>query len=113
MKRADLREMSDEQLGLTLKEMVKNLFHLRFQSATERLETPSEIKKTRRDIACIKTIQRERRLVQEFLRRLPEAEAAKVKQAKPAHQLTAARAALARVGPASAKRSAPAKAAAK
>jgi large subunit ribosomal protein L29 len=54
--------MSDEQLALTLKEMVKNLFHLRFQSATERLETPSEIRKAKREIARIKTIQRQRQL---------------------------------------------------
>ena len=52
--------MSDEQLDLTLKETVKNLFHLRFQSATDRLETPSEIRKAKREIARIKTIQRER-----------------------------------------------------
>lgn len=62
MKPAEFRAMSDEHLTLTLKEAVKNLFHLRFQSATERLETPSEIKKAKRDIARIKTIQREREL---------------------------------------------------
>jgi large subunit ribosomal protein L29 len=62
MKPAEFRAMSDEHLELTLKETVKNLFHLRFQSATERLETPSEIKKAKRDIARIKTIQREREL---------------------------------------------------
>jgi large subunit ribosomal protein L29 len=60
MKADDLRQMSDEQLDLTLKEQVKNLFHLRFQSATDRLETPSEMLKVRRDIARIKTIQKER-----------------------------------------------------
>ena len=43
MKTSEYRGMSDEQLALTLKEEVKNLFHLRFQSATERLETPSEL----------------------------------------------------------------------
>jgi large subunit ribosomal protein L29 len=62
MKPAEFRAMSDEHLGLTLKETVKNLFHLRFQSATERLETPSEIRKAKRDVARIKTIQREREL---------------------------------------------------
>jgi large subunit ribosomal protein L29 len=62
MKPAEFRAMSDEQLELTLKETVKNLFHLRFQSATERLETPSEIRKARKDVARIKTIQRERQL---------------------------------------------------
>jgi large subunit ribosomal protein L29 len=60
MKANDLRQMSDEQLDLTLKETVKNLFHLRFQSATDRLETPSEIQKAKREVARIKTIQLER-----------------------------------------------------
>ena len=60
MKTEDLRGMSEEQLGLTLKEELKNLFHLKFQSATERLETPSEIRKVKRNVARIKTIQRER-----------------------------------------------------
>jgi large subunit ribosomal protein L29 len=62
LKPAELRQMSDEQLNLTLKDTVKHLFQLRFQSATERLETPSEIMKARRDVARIKTIQREREL---------------------------------------------------
>jgi large subunit ribosomal protein L29 len=61
-KTKDLRGMSDEQLGLTLKDTEKHLFQLRFQSATDRLETPSEIRKARRDIARIKTVQRERDL---------------------------------------------------
>src|SRR5438874_13835644 len=63
MKADELRAMSDEQLELQLKDTVKNLFHLRFQSATERLETPSEIRKAKRDIARVKTVQRQRELV--------------------------------------------------
>ena len=62
MKPAEYRGMGDEQLELTLKDTIKHLFHLRFQSATERLETPSEIRKAKREIARIKTIQRERQL---------------------------------------------------
>jgi large subunit ribosomal protein L29 len=62
MKPEEYRGMSDEQLDLTLKDVEKNLFHLRFQSATERLETPSEMRKARREVARIKTIQRERQL---------------------------------------------------
>jgi large subunit ribosomal protein L29 len=62
MKPAEYRAMSDEQLELQLKETVKNLFHLRFQSASERLETPSEIRKLKKEVARIKTIQRERQL---------------------------------------------------
>jgi large subunit ribosomal protein L29 len=52
--------MSDEQLQLTLKDTIKNLFHLSCQSAAERLEAPSEIRKAKREVARIKTIQRER-----------------------------------------------------
>ena len=58
----DYRGMSDEQLGLTLKDTEKHLFQLRFQSATDRLETPSEIRKARREIARLRTLQREREL---------------------------------------------------
>ena len=60
MKPAQIREMSDEHIQLTLNETIKHLFQLRFQSATERLETPSEIRKAKRDIARLKTIQTER-----------------------------------------------------
>jgi large subunit ribosomal protein L29 len=62
LKTKDLRGMSDEQLGLTLKDTEKHLFQLRFQSATDRLETPSEIRKAKQDIARIKTVQRQREL---------------------------------------------------
>jgi large subunit ribosomal protein L29 len=62
MKPSEYRQMSDEQLDLALKDVIKNLFHLRFQSATERLETPSELLKAKREVARIKTIQRERQL---------------------------------------------------
>jgi large subunit ribosomal protein L29 len=65
MKPAELRALTDEQLELQLKETTKNLFHLRFQSATDRLETPSELKKAKREVARIKTIQREHQLKRE------------------------------------------------
>ena len=65
MKSSEYRQMSDEQLELALKDLVKNLFHLRFQSATDRLETPSEILKAKHELARIKTIQRERQLEKE------------------------------------------------
>jgi large subunit ribosomal protein L29 len=62
MKASELRGMGDEQLSMSLKDEVKNLFHLRFQSATDRLETPSEIKKSRRTIARILTVLRQHEL---------------------------------------------------
>ena len=63
MKVQELREMSDEQLELTVKEASEKLFRLRFQSQSERLDTPTEIRANRRLIARIKTIQTERATV--------------------------------------------------
>lgn len=57
-----LREMTDENLQLSLGETQKELFQLRFQATTDKLETPSNIRRLRRNIARIKTIQRERAL---------------------------------------------------
>ena len=60
MKAAELREMSDEQLELTLKETCDRLFRLRLQSQTERLDAPSELRKCRRLVARIKTLLHQR-----------------------------------------------------
>jgi large subunit ribosomal protein L29 len=57
-----IREMSDEQLGHELREAQQSLFRLRLQAATERNDVPSNVKKLRRNIARIRTIQREREL---------------------------------------------------
>ena len=59
-KATELREMSDEQLELTRKEAAEKLFRLRIQSQTERLDAPSELRRQRRLIARIKTIQTQR-----------------------------------------------------
>jgi large subunit ribosomal protein L29 len=59
-KAKELREMSDEQLTLTLKESVEKLFRMRIQAQTERLDAPSELRKQRRLIARVKTIQSQR-----------------------------------------------------
>ena len=65
MKAAELRDMSDEQLELTLKDASERLFRLRIQSQTERLDAPSELLRHRRLIARIKTVQRQRELLAE------------------------------------------------
>lgn len=57
-----IREMSDEQLLHELREAQQSLFRLRVQAATERNDVPSNIRKLRRKIARICTIQREREL---------------------------------------------------
>lgn len=59
-KAAELREMSDEQLQLTLQETRTTLFRLRLRAQTERLDAPSELRKHRRLIARLKTIQSQR-----------------------------------------------------
>jgi len=61
-KASELREMSDEQLHLTIKEAAETLFRLRIKAQTERLDTPSELQKNRRLMARVKTILREREL---------------------------------------------------
>jgi large subunit ribosomal protein L29 len=64
-KPSDLHEQTDEQLELLLKEVQTNLFRLRLQSETERLEAPSEIVKAKREVARIKTILRQREIGRE------------------------------------------------
>lgn len=59
---SELREMNDEQLEFSLKETQQELFRLRFQASTEKLDAPSNLKKLRREIARIRTIRREREI---------------------------------------------------
>jgi large subunit ribosomal protein L29 len=60
MKINELREMSDEQLELTAKDAANQLFRLRVQSQTEKLDSPSEKLRNRRLIARVRTLQSER-----------------------------------------------------
>ena len=46
-KPAELREQTDEQLEVLLAETQRNIFRLRLQSETEKLEAPSEIDRAR------------------------------------------------------------------
>ncbi len=64
-KASELREMSGEQLQATLNETTESLFRLRLQAQTERLDAPSELKKHRRLIARILTLQGEAALAAE------------------------------------------------
>ena len=73
-KAKELREMSDEQLAVTLHETTEGLFRLRLQSQTERLDAPSELRKHRQLVARIKTIQHERTREQGSQQEKPEGE---------------------------------------
>ena len=64
MKAADLRVMTLDQLGDELTKLRKERFNLRFQRATGQLENTARIRETRRDIARIKTIARQKRAAQ-------------------------------------------------
>ena len=73
-KASELREMSDEQLAVTLQEATDGLFRLRIQSQTERLDAPSELRKQRQLIARIKTIQNQRKRANQNQTEEPEKE---------------------------------------
>jgi large subunit ribosomal protein L29 len=56
----DLRSLSDEELATRLAESRRELFNLRFQSATGALENPARLKLTKREVARLLTIRHER-----------------------------------------------------
>jgi len=60
VKAKQFREMGDQELQETLGELQRRLFDLRSQSVTEKLENSKAIINTRRDVARIKTLLRER-----------------------------------------------------
>jgi large subunit ribosomal protein L29 len=91
-KASELREMSEEQLLLTLKETSESLFRLRIQAATERLDAPSELRRHRRLIAQIKTVLAERQRQRALAETGPEAVATgknKTKKTRRKHQASA------------------------
>ena len=59
---AELRELADDELASRLREAKEELFNLRFQVATGRLDNNRRLQTVRRDIARIYTIMREREL---------------------------------------------------
>ena len=62
MKASNLKEMSSEELVMKLEEIQRHLFELRSQAVTEKLENTNSVANTKRDIARIKTIIRQRQL---------------------------------------------------
>jgi large subunit ribosomal protein L29 len=60
MKAADLRELTAEELQVKLKELEEEIFNLKFQVASQQLDNTARLKDSRRDIARLKTIMREK-----------------------------------------------------
>jgi len=60
MKTSELRAKNEEDLQKELLELRKAQFGLRMQVATQQLTNTSQVGKVRKDIARVKTIQREK-----------------------------------------------------
>jgi len=65
MKASEIKYMTDPELETKLSELKQELFNLRFQLAVNQLDNPTRIKAVKKDIARIKTVQRERQLTAE------------------------------------------------
>ena len=57
---SDLNAMSPDQLSDELLNLKKERFNLRFQRATGQLENTGRVRQVRRDIARVKTLQRQK-----------------------------------------------------
>ena len=60
MKTAELRDKSIDELNTRERELREQLFKLRFQRATGRMENPMKIREVKREIARIQTLLNER-----------------------------------------------------
>ncbi|MCY4645501.1 MAG: 50S ribosomal protein L29 [Gammaproteobacteria bacterium] len=58
----DIRDMTDQQIREQLDELREERFRLKFRAATMELENPRLLSQLRRDIARVRTVQREREL---------------------------------------------------
>ena len=62
MKAFELRELSDTELTRRIQEEEESLANLRFQKVISQLENPMKLRLTKKDIARMKSILRERQL---------------------------------------------------
>ena len=65
MKPAEIRDMTDAEIRDEVDRVQEELFRLRFRDATQPLDNPSLLRELRRELARLKTIQRERELAAE------------------------------------------------
>ncbi|MDR2647354.1 MAG: 50S ribosomal protein L29 [Oscillospiraceae bacterium] len=59
MNASEIRSLSSKQLDAKLLELKDELFKLRFQQAINQLDNPMRISAVKKDIARVKTVQRE------------------------------------------------------
>jgi len=60
MKVQEIRELSDKERLEKIEDLKQELFNLKFQLATGKIENPSRLRLVRRTIARIKTVEREK-----------------------------------------------------
>jgi large subunit ribosomal protein L29 len=60
MKPRELRDMTDNELEARASELADEIFHLRLRRATSQLPNPMKLRETRRDLARVRTVLRER-----------------------------------------------------
>ena len=65
MKSKQVLEMTDKELQTKLNELKSELFFLRFKHASSQLTNPNLLATTRRDIARVKTVIRQRELARQ------------------------------------------------
>jgi large subunit ribosomal protein L29 len=62
MKAEEAHKLNDEEIQVELQRLRRHLYDLRAQMVTEKLEDPTQLHKTKRDIARLLTEQRARRM---------------------------------------------------
>jgi len=63
---AEIRAFTDAELQERIDDAKEEMFNLRFQRASGQLENTSRVRVVRREVARLKTIQRERQLAAEL-----------------------------------------------
>ncbi len=59
---AKIRDLNEAELQKRLKDLKEELFNLRFQHAINQLDNPMRLKAVKKEIAIVKTIQREKEI---------------------------------------------------
>ena len=62
MRISEIKEQTKEELEAKLADIKKSIFNLKFQKAKGKLENPVKIRNSRKDVARIKTLLREKEL---------------------------------------------------
>ena len=62
MEAKEIREMNREELIQKRRELKQQIFHLRLSRSAGRLESPTKLRETKRDLARLETVLREKEM---------------------------------------------------